>query len=405
MKRFILLLCFGLNFSAMAQSPQPQLQFDIAKEKAALGDYQSSISLLRQLLDNYPENEEYALYLGRVYSWNQDFPSAIAVLEPLINQPHPNPEAREVMVSVQLWAGNYEEAIRAADNALDGEKWEFYQLQKTKAYIGLGEDKQALKVLEALLSENPDNEDALYLQSEIFRKKPQHLSLSYLNTSFSQPGSPPRHLASLEYKRNLGSVPVLARLNYGHLHGQNGGLFEVDAYPKISQRSYLFINVGAALDSPIFPKFRAGLEYFLGLGHGLGASLGSKYLQFEADNIVIFTGELSYHTSNNLRWTYRPYLSQAENSWNLSHGIALKVINPLRERFWQFDLQYGSVPYTAYTSQDFRNLNTFRAGVQYQFRIGGKLLVQPVFMYEYEEYQPSNFRNGFHTQLITTLRF
>lgn len=407
MRKFIcsLLLGFCLIFPINAQESSPAVQYETAQEKATAGDYDGAISILRNLTTAYPDNYDYQLYLARVYSWNKEYPEAIGVLESLMKGKEYNPELMETMVSVQLWAGNNEEVIRYSDIALERENNNFYRIQKANALISQKQEDKALDALEEVLSVEPDNQEALYLQSEILKKKSQHLSLSYLNTSFSQPGSAPRHMGYLEYKRNLGAVPVLARFNYGHLNGEAGGLFEVDAYPKVSSNSYLFLSSGAALDTPIFPEFKAGAEYFYAFNKGLGFSFGSRYLQFEEDEVLMFTGEASYYTRNNMKLSYRPYLSETEEKWFLSHALALRLMNPLKESFWQLDLQYGSIPYGFYTLRDFRDLSAFRIGLQHQFRLPGNILIQPVVMYEYEEYLPSEFRNRFNAQLITTLRF
>ena len=407
MRNFLFSLVFGffLMFPVSAQEPSPAAQYETARAKASAGDYDAAISILRKLTEAHPENYDYQLYLARVYSWNKDYSEAIAVLNSLMQGKDYNPELLETMVNIQLWAGNYEEVIRYSEMALEQEDSNIYRVQKANALSHLNREKEALQALEGVLSEDPDHQEALYLRTQILKQKPQHLSLSYLNTSFSQPGSSPRHMGYLEYKRNLGRVPVLARFNYGHLNGESGGLFEIDAYPKLSTNSYLFLSAGAALDTPIFPEFRAGAEYFMAFSNGLGFSVGSKYLQFEEDEVLMFTGEASYYTRNNVKLSYRPYLSESEEKWFLSHALAFRLMNPLKESFWQLDLQYGAIPYGFYTSQDFQGLSAYRIGLQHQFRLPGNILVQPVFMYEYEEYLPSEFRNRFNVQLVTTLRF
>ena len=388
-----------------AQERLSEVKFETAQEKAAAGNYEASIALLQELSKDFPGNYDYQLYLARVYSWNRDYPEAILILESMMKEGDYNPELMQLMVSMQLWAGNHREVVSYSDKALQKEDNHFYRIQKATAHMELKEEKQALQTLEAVLQEEPQHREALYLQTQILKRKTQHLSLSYLNTSFSGPSAAPRHLGYLEYKRNLGSVPMLARLNKGHLHGQTGSLFEVDAYPKVSASSYLFLNAGAALDADIFPHFKAGAEYYMALKNRMGLSLGSRYLQFEEEEVLMFTGELSYHTQNDMKFSYRPYLSQSSEKWFLSHALALKLTDPLKESFWQLDLQYGSVPYAYYTSSDFSDLSAFRMGLQHQFRLAGSFLVQPVAMYEYEEYLPSEFRNRFNLQLITTFRF
>lgn len=406
MKLFLTLCLFaGIIVSANAQVTPANSTIENARELANAGHYDRAIEILEILQDSIPHNHDYKIYLARVYSWKKDYPKAIEILTPLTKAEDFSREAIQVMVSTQLWAGNYEEVIRYANLALTKYNDLHFPFQKAKALGQLDRDKEAKEILKQVLLMEPDNKEAQALQTTIFQKNTQHISLSYLNTSFSDPGFNPWHLAYLEYKRNLGSVPVLARLNYGNLFGLEGSLFEVDAYPKTGANSYLYLNAGAAIDTPIFPKIKGGLEYFQSLNENFELSVGGKYLGFEETEVLLFTGGITYSTKNNLRFNYKPYLTHTESNWLTSHTLAFRITNPVKESFLQFDAQYGSIPYAFVTSSAFTEVKSFRLGLQYHFRITENILIQPVFMYEYEEYFPSLYRNRFNSQIITFFRF
>lgn len=394
-----------LGFSSIRAQKIPAEQlFKSAKEQAAAKNYTSAIEILEHLKDSLPENKDFRIYLARVYGWQEDYSKAIAILAPLTEPNDFSKEAVEVMVTIQLWAENYEEVIRYSNLAL--QKYPLISIRMKKA-IGLktlGRREEAKEILKEILDKNPQNQDALALQTSIFRENENHISFSYLNTSFSSPGFNPWHLSYLEYKKRLRSVPTLVRLNYGNLFNQEGVLFELDAYPQISDNSYLYANAGAAINSRIFPQFKAGIEYFWSIYEGIVISIGSKYLAFEDNKVLLLTGGASYTSKNNLRIIYRPYLTNSGSKWFLSNILALRISN-VKESFLQFDLQYGSVPYAFYTSEAFTNLTSLRLGIQYRFRLTEKILLQPAFMYEYEEYLPSQHRNRFNSQIISTFRF
>lgn len=378
--------------------------FENAKEQAASGHYGSAIKILEHLADSIPENEDYRIYLARVYSWQEDYSKAISILAPLTEPPDFSHEAMGVMMTTQLWAENYEEVIRYSDFALQKYPTTSIKMNKALALDALDRRKEAKEILKAILTEEPQNRNALALQTAIFKKNSDHISFSYLNTSFSDPGFSPWHLSYLEYKRDVGAVPALARLNYGNLFDQQGTLLEFDVYPKISDKSYLYLNAGAAINSAIFPQIKAGIEYFISVDKGIAISIGSKYLSFKDSKVLLLTGGASYSTKNNLRINYKPYLTNTENNWFLSHTLALRITN-IKESFFQFDLQYGSMPYAFYTSNAFTELTSLRLGVQYRLRLTENIFLQPVFLYEHEEYYPSLHRNRFNSQIITTFRF
>lgn len=404
MKSFLILFFFLGFFSVKAQEVPAAQLFENAKKQASSGDYSSAIKILERLTDSLPGNKDYRIYLARVYSWQGNYSKAISILTPLSEPRDFSNEAIAVMITTQLWAENYEEVIRYSNLALEQYPTISMKMNRAIALDALDRRKEAKEILKEILTEDPQNRDALALQTAILKKNSDHVSLSYLNTSFSNPGSSPWHLSYLEYKTDVGAVPALARLNYGNLFDQQGTLLEFDVYPKLSDKSYFYLNAGAAINSAIFPQFKAGIEYFQSLDKGIAFSVGSKYLAFENNKVLLFTGGASYTTKNNLKINYKPYLTNTENNWFLSHTLALRITN-IKESFLQFDLQYGSVPYAFYTSNAFTDLTSFRLGIQYRFRLAENILLQPVFMYELEEYYPSLHRNRFNSQIITTFRF
>ena len=51
------------------------------------------------------------------------------------------------------------------------------------------------------------------------------------------------HIGSVEYKRQTPVGAVLGRINYANRLGKNGFQYEIDAYPRISQKIYLYTNI------------------------------------------------------------------------------------------------------------------------------------------------------------------
>ncbi len=89
-------------------------------------------------------------------------------------------------------------------------------------------------------------------------------------------------------------------------------------------------------------------------------------------------------------------------------GIIVSVkaqINLAHRTFEKTREQYGSIPYAFVTSSAFTEVISLRLRFQYYFGITENMLIQPVFMYEYEEEFPSMYRNRFNSQIITFFRF
>ena len=76
-----------------------------------------------------------------------------------------------------------------------------------------------------------------------------------------------------------------------------------------------------------------------------------------------------------------------------------------KESILRVELQYGNVPYLYLYNNFIEPLKAYRAGIQYQYRLGNSFFIRPVFLYEYEEYLPEEYRHRFNAQLIITKRF
>ncbi|SDL06822.1 outer membrane protein, YaiO family [Salinimicrobium catena] len=381
----------------------PTSDFEQAKKSAYAQDYRSAITAMKGLIEEHPHNIEYQIFLARVYSWNQSFEEAIDILEPLVKKKVR--EALEVMIQIQSWSRQYEEVIKYAKLADSLYPDSSFKIQQSKALLSLEENKKAKALIDEILDEEPNNKETRKLLSEILKRKERKLLISYLNTSFSNPGFRPWHLASLGYKTNLGTIPVLPRIQYGQISGREGFLIELDAYPKIYSKGYLYLNAGVSLEGSAFPDLRGAVEYYQTLNPYFSVSLGVKYMQFPGNEALLYTGQIAYTFNNATRISYRSYLADIDDSSSLSHSLSIRFPESINENFVQLDLQYGNLPYEYYATGIQTNLKSARAGVQYQFRLTQQILLQPIFIYEYEEYFPEQYRHRFNSQILATYRF
>ncbi|MEG9328442.1 YaiO family outer membrane beta-barrel protein [Salinimicrobium catena] len=400
-KQFLLYLLFlATTKTGWSQEP-PAQTFELAREKAYAGEYEEAIPLLEKLQKEYPRNSDYSIFLARVWSWKQEYNKSVLLLEPLI-QDRFLPEAMKLMITVQLWAQDYEEVIHLTDRALnEAPEDAFYSLQKAKALLELDKTLAAKDELESHFTKHGTSPEAELLKTRIYQSAKQEILLSYTHTTFIRDQKDWQQ-AYVSYKRNEATVSVQARFTYGQIWNRQGTQVEVDAYPKINSRSYLYLNAGTAINNSVFPGFRSGLEYYYALTNSMSFSFGAKYLYFSNNEVFLFTGSLALPLSKNVQLTYRPFLS---DKGDLTHTLAGRFRNKSKERFFQVDLQYGTVPYEYFVTGTFTDLKTARAGLRYQFRLSEHVLAQPVFLFEHEEFRPAVYRNRYTGQLLMTFRF
>lgn len=400
-----LMVMFTLWLSQSAQGQNPDSVMNIARNLAAGQEYSRALALVTDLHRAYPENQDYIIYLARLYYWSKEYAKAKELLIPLTLPEPAGQEAYDLMIQVEYQLGAYPAVIEKCQRgkALFPTQVHFYGFQEALALEKTGKDEEAKKILDEIPATAPNRRDAVYLRTQILRKQKNTIAAGYLNTSFNNPGFAPWHLAHLEYFRKTSSFAIGGRLNYGHLFGADAVQIEADAYPRIGKSAYLFLNAGYSGAERIFPRYRLGGEFFQDIGR-YNFSIGSRYLDFKIQEVLLLTGSAAINYGD---WKigYRNYVLRAEKEWIVSHVLNFRKSLEYRESYIQLDLQYGGTPYYFFASDDFSRISAWRAGINGVFRIGDHTFLQPVLMYEREEYIPDTYRNRFNVQWIISKRF
>jgi len=407
MKVYFFLTVFysGVAIYSFSQTRNPDSLFSIARQHASLKEYDKAAKMAVQLIHEFPANKEYKLFLGRVYSWKGDYARSVELLAPLVDTVPVNEEALTAIVNTCLWAENYTRTIEYCDLGITtfGSQSVFFRLKKAMALTKSGQDHDALDLVKVVLSGDPLNPEALSLKAFIEQKKKNALVFAYQHTSFRQPGFEPWHFVFAEYKRVFKKITPVIRVNYGNVFAQSAWQLELDLYPKLNASGYLYINAGISDGDYVFPVVRGGMEHYINF-KSTELSYGFRYLHFTSEEVLLATGQISC-TFKKYQVTYRPFLSLLDKKGYITHTLGLKKSFIPDQSFLQLDVHYGSVPYYFFVLDEFTRINSMRAGIQYQFRIRGGILVRPVFMCEYEEYFPNRYRNRYNIQVVLTKRF
>jgi len=395
---FFLIPCFAIGQEMNVDDIIKEAQLQVEK-----GNYENALGLIEPVLQKYPDNQDVRIYKGRIYSWKKDYESAIAVLAPMADKEPPNTEAVLALINTYYWSGNYEAALKYADKYLityptNNE----VRVIKANALEKLERDTEALAVLEKISITDNSNQAVTGLRMLIGRKAKNAIAASYLNVSTHDPGQAPFHYGYVEYSRKFSKSSVVGRANIGHAFDETEALFEADYYQTFSRRNYLYLNAGVSTGETVFPVTRAGAEYYFVPHRKFDYSLGIRFMDFAAEDVTLVTGQAAWHPGA-YTLSYRPLYDVASELF--SHVISIQKSNEDKERLVKLELQYGNVPYLYLYTGSIEPLKAYRAGLQYQHRIGSSTFVRPVFLYEYEEYIPEQFRHKINLQLIVTKRF
>jgi YaiO family outer membrane protein len=393
--------------SSKSQNLNQDSLFGIVKELGYSKEYKKSETFCKQLINSYPNNMDYKVFLARLYAWQNDFNTARNTLVTIPESYKSNSEVMDLLIDIELWSGNYETAVLYCNKALavNNEKKETTMLKKAKSQLLLDDYKNALTTLDELLAINSASYETLALKDIVLEKSMKNqVSLSYLNSSFSNPSFKSWHFTSIEYKRGFRKCPIIVRATYGNLNPGSGTQFELDAYPKIARKTYLYLNIGVAEKNTIFPLFRATFDVYQKLGKQFEASLGLRYLHFSIVDVYIYTPSLTWYYKN-WKFTYRPYFVTPNSQIFTSHTLQARKYFKKNDTYFSINAIYGSAPFLYAFYQDIARLNSQRIGFDFQFRLGKSLFIRPFVMYDYEEYYPTFFRNRFDAQITVSKKF
>lgn len=288
-----LLLVAALVSNVAAQT------FEEARNLAFNGERAKARSICRQILSQ-GFNSDVALLLGRTYAWDGNYDSARVVLTDVLVQKPGNEEALDALSDVEYWAGNYEKAIEYCDEALKNDSSpEKFVLKKAKILHSSEKYEAAVFVLEEFLKKNPG-------QAEFIRKLSEYrpdamknsIRLSYTVDFFDNDfNRDPWQVSALSYGRKTKMGAVIARVNLANRFGEKGFQFEMDAYPKISENNYGYLNYGYSQNT-LFPKNRFGAELYHNFPKAYEGSIGMRLLSFSTSDVDIYTATFGKYIGN-----------------------------------------------------------------------------------------------------------
>ena len=214
----------------------------------------------------------------------------------------------------------------------------------------------------------------------------------------------PWHSLSLELGHKFDRVSIIGRVNRARRFNQDGSQFELEAYPKLWSRAYMYASVAASSDT-IFPDRRYGLQIYQGLGRGFEVSAGARLLDFDGNRTRLYTGSIGRYFGNSYA-TLSPYVADSDGRDDLSTSLqaALKVSFGNPDNYVGFRAGYGKVPETDVLIQQNLDLENWSVRAERQFPLGG-LLARVTVGYRDQELTFNRKRQSFLAGLAIRKRF
>ncbi|MBD1395635.1 YaiO family outer membrane beta-barrel protein [Pontibacter sp. JH31] len=406
MQRLKWLAALVLILTAGSVSAQSTIDSDSLLQQAQVaarqGNYSTSRKLARQVLRVAPAYTDAAILIGNTYTWEQKYDSANFVLQPLLSASTPTADLYLALIRLGLRSKTSPELIlHYADQGLviapQSQELLEYKIQaliQQKKYL------EAEKVLESLPQQNSFYQRTKTQLHDLASINSLHTEYQYATFSTAIPSW---HLASLEYTRLLAPGSIGARVNYANRFEQQALQGEVDFWPRLDEKTYLYLNAGFS-DSKLFPDYRAGLEAYRKLPHNLEASLGVRALIYSQETVWLYTGHIGKYWGK--YWAgMRPFIQPQQGQVQATGILQLRRFLKDENQHLTLTLSKGSTPDMQVGLQEINRQDANKIGIRSQFRLGASFFWGAVLQFEYEEVSKESSRNRYTTGLSLQYKF
>ncbi len=340
-QRIAIVLLFQLMLSGYISLAQT---YQEAKDLAYSGQRQKAREVCRKILSK-DFDSDVAVLMARTFAWDGKYDSARVVITAVLKLYPTHWDALDAISDVQYWDEKYAEAISYCDIALEKDaKDEHFMFKKAKILNAMGQYNQAVNLLEELLKNNPANAEARNKLTNIrLDQMKNRIRLTYTYDGFEKKSNKdPWHLAALSYGRKTSFGTVIGRVNWAERFGSKGLQYETDAYPSISENNYAYLNFGYS-NLSIFPKFRAGAEWYHSFPKAFEGSLGTRALFFTNSDTYMFTGTVGKYVGN--YWiSLRSFVTPSSTGTSASGSIQARRYFSDPEDYIGLRLGYGISP-------------------------------------------------------------
>ena len=379
--------------------------FDVAIKNARNAEYNKAILNANKVLDIHPDRADVDVFIANVYAWKGKTDSAKIYVKKAYELQPVNEELYDSWLNVLLWNAEYEELLKTIDLAVKNEYDDNYNitLKRLYAYKYLGEYEKGVALFENKNQKLLDSTKINSIYREMLIKNSRNaLSALYSMDFFTDGITSPQHLAYVDYAFKIKRNTLIFRLNYANRFNENGLQLEADYYHQLKKGRYLYFNYGASIYNNLFPKHRAGLEFYFPLKNHFEASIGARYMYFTGNHVPIITGHLGKYL-NSYWFSLRPYFTIQDIGNSISFVANARKYGKLSMSYWGLELGFGNSPDERYIldpSAEFFRLSSYRIKLERNIMIGKANELKFSFGYAYEETAKSVYRNKFTIEII-----
>lgn len=200
------------------------------------------------------------------------------------------------------------------------------------------------------------------------------------------------HLASVALWRRSNAGTFIARVNYANRFATDGLQVEADAYPRLSDRAYLYFNAGYS-SATVFPAWRSGAEVFTALPGAWEASVGVRQLRFNGVPVTMITGAFGKYIGD--YWiSLRPYVRRRDGTTAVTTTLQARRYFEDGDHWFGAAVTAGGSPTERVTPDAVALTRTFGMAVNGSTGLSPRLLVTWTIGRDAERLGPGNTRRS-----------
>lgn len=413
---FILVLFLALT----AQSVKAQQEimnvdslFQQARQLAFHKKLAKAQELCTEILDQKPDYFDARVLLANTFAWQHNYDRAHLELQKIFESKPKHYDALLASSDYYFWEGSLDKALETAKQGLsDYPNDENFLFKISRILLKMGKSAEAQRRLLQLLNINPGHAGAKALLAQIKKIRIfNRITLGHSFEYFAKPYQYRWHMFNLDYQRKTPIGNIIASVRMADVVYDGENLFEtgkafqfaLDAYPRISKNNYAYLSYGFS-NQALFPKQRAGAEFYQKLPLAFEVSAGFRFLQFQNidetySNTWIYTGHVGKYIKN--YWlSFRPYLSPKSSGLSQSYYFIIRRYFNTADNYLGLQAGTGNSPDAP---TDYLNpltlykLKTQSIQLDFQHLLGKQWLIKILMGYKKTEYHPETFRNVFYS--------
>lgn len=409
MKNIYIILFFLLvnsSFSWGQDSFDPDELLVEARELIMNDKYIEGRKVAFRALSKYPNYADILILVGRSYAWEGKNDSASIYLERAIIASPQYEDGYSAYLDNLSWSDQYEQANEVVNRAKQafGEPLPHELRYKEARLLYYQEDyDKAYELAEGLFSAKYKKDDMLaFIQTLQRYRRNSAIGLSYDYDNFRGDIQAWNTFSLYAKTRTKLTGSLIGRVTQSSRFGNQGTLFELDAYPSLGKNTYAYLNIGGS-GASFFPSFRVGASIYYSLPKSWEIEGGFRYLKF-SDATYIYTASLGKYVGNwwfNLRTNLIP---KTDSGFGTSANLQARYYFKTGEDYLTFQVSSGVSP-DEESRDKTQLLNSYRAKIGYQQLVTDRMRINASTSYSKDELFADKFRYNLSVSLGVEYRF